>query len=164
MTEVEYRATRRVPKWWAQARKLLIIPARFAFGWRFRTHCWRWMGVKVGDCYIGRDCLFDEEFPELITIETGARISWRVVLVAHDTWSNVVGPIRVCRNSVIALGAIVLPGVTIGEGSMVGAGAVVTRSVPPHTVVAGVPAKVIRSLEERPVSEPVEAAACGERG
>lgn len=47
----------------------------------------------------------------------------------------------------IGIGAIVLPGVRIGEGSFVGAGAVVTKDVPPYSVVAGVPARVIRERE-----------------
>jgi len=46
----------------------------------------------------------------------------------------------------IATRAVVLPGVTIGEGAVVAAGAVVTRSVAPHTMVGGVPARVLRDL------------------
>ncbi len=59
---------------------------------------------------------------------------------------RVTGPIRVCRNAWIGAGAIVLPGVRIGECSVVGAGAVVTADVEPFTVVAGVPARLIRRL------------------
>jgi hypothetical protein len=55
-------------------------------------------------------------------------------------------PIRVERNVWIGFDACVLPGVTIGEGSIVGAKSVVTQSVPPFTVVAGNPARVIRQL------------------
>jgi acetyltransferase-like isoleucine patch superfamily enzyme len=44
--------------------------------------------------------------------------------------------------------ATILPGVTIGDGAVVAAGAVVTRDVPAHSVVAGVPAKVVRRLED----------------
>jgi acetyltransferase-like isoleucine patch superfamily enzyme len=44
----------------------------------------------------------------------------------------------------IGVGAIILPGVTIGRGAQVGAGAVVTRDVPPFAVVAGNPARVLR--------------------
>ena len=53
-------------------------------------------------------------------------------LIRHDTW--------------IGAGAIILPNITIGESSVVGAGAVVTKDIPPYTVVAGVPAKVIKKL------------------
>jgi acetyltransferase-like isoleucine patch superfamily enzyme len=68
-------------------------------------------------------------------------------------------PIRVERNVWIGFDACVLPGVTIGEGSIVGAKSVVTQSVPAYTVVAGNPARIIRQLspgEERtsPASTP----------
>ena len=54
--------------------------------------------------------------------------------------------IRIHDNVWIAMGAMVLKGVTIGEGATVAAGAVVTKDVPPYTLVAGVPAKPIKSL------------------
>ncbi|MHB1669337.1 sugar O-acetyltransferase [Thiomonas sp.] len=57
-------------------------------------------------------------------------------------------PIIIQRNVWIATGATILGGVTVGENSVVGAGAVVTKDVPPNTLVAGVPATVIRSLEQ----------------
>ena len=55
-------------------------------------------------------------------------------------------PIVIEDNVWIGGGAIILPGVTVGENSVVGAGAVVTRDVPPNTVVAGNPAKTLRTL------------------
>lgn len=55
-------------------------------------------------------------------------------------------PVRICDNVWIGGGAILLPGVTIGEGSVVGAGSVVTRSIPPHCVAVGNPCRVIRHL------------------
>ncbi len=54
-------------------------------------------------------------------------------------------PIKLCDNCSIGTRAIILPGVTIGEGACVGAGALVTKDVPAWTVVAGIPAKIIRS-------------------
>jgi acetyltransferase-like isoleucine patch superfamily enzyme len=59
-------------------------------------------------------------------------------------------PIVIEKNVWIATGATIIGGVTVGENSVVAAGAVVTRNVPPNSLVAGVPAKVIRSLEEIP--------------
>ena len=55
-------------------------------------------------------------------------------------------PIRVGRGVWIAAGATVLQGVTVGDDAVVAAGAVVTKDVPPRMLVAGVPAKVIRSV------------------
>jgi acetyltransferase-like isoleucine patch superfamily enzyme len=55
-------------------------------------------------------------------------------------------PIVVKRNAWIGAGATILPGVTIGENAVVAAGAVVRRDVAPNSVVAGVPAKVVKSL------------------
>lgn len=55
-------------------------------------------------------------------------------------------PIVVEKNAWIATRAIILPGVRIGEGAVVGVGAMVTEDVPPYTVVAGAPARVIRQL------------------
>lgn len=59
-------------------------------------------------------------------------------------------PIVIERNVWIATGATIIGGVTVGENSVVAAGAVVTRDVPPNSLVAGVPAKVIRALTEHP--------------
>ena len=56
-------------------------------------------------------------------------------------------PIIIEDNVWLASRVIVLKGVTIGEGSVIGAGSVVAKSIPPHSFAAGVPAKVIRSLD-----------------
>lgn len=55
-------------------------------------------------------------------------------------------PISIADNVWIGGGAVILPGVTVGENSVVGAGAVVTRDVPPNTVVVGNPARVVRTV------------------
>ena len=57
-------------------------------------------------------------------------------------------PIRVCKGAWIGAGAIILPGVTIGEAAVVGAGSVVTKDVPARMVAAGNPARVIKSVDE----------------
>jgi acetyltransferase-like isoleucine patch superfamily enzyme len=59
--------------------------------------------------------------------------------------------VRLKSHSGIGTGSILLPGVTVHEGAYVGAGAVVTKDVPPYTLAVGVPAKVIKHL--RPVED-----------
>lgn len=66
----------------------------------------------------------------------------------HDGESDIMGaPIIIEDDVWIGANVTVMPGVTIGRHSIVGAGSVVTKDVPPDTVVAGVPAKVIKKLE-----------------
>lgn len=57
-------------------------------------------------------------------------------------------PVKINRNAWVGANATVLPGVTIGENAVVAAGAVVTKDVPANTVVAGVPARVIKKIKE----------------
>lgn len=69
-------------------------------------------------------------------VEPGAGVPVRDVVIGDDVW--------------LARNALVLPGVRIGDGSVVAAGAVVTADVPPRTLVAGVPAKPVRNLRHEP--------------
>ena len=67
--------------------------------------------------------------------------------IAHKDWSHVVAkPIKICDDAWIGMNVIILKGVTIGEGAIVGAGSVVTKDVPAWTVVAGNPARVVKTL------------------
>lgn len=61
-------------------------------------------------------------------------------------WRTYAKPITICDGCWIGANVVVLPGVTIGEGAVVGAGAVVTKDVPPNTLVAGVPARVVKQI------------------
>jgi acetyltransferase-like isoleucine patch superfamily enzyme len=68
-------------------------------------------------------------------------------LVANKDWSRVVtAPIRICDFVWLGFDVVVLKGVTIGEGAVVGARAVVTRDVPPWTIVVGNPARVAKEI------------------
>ncbi|MBZ4647029.1 MAG: galactoside o-acetyltransferase [Clostridia bacterium] len=64
-----------------------------------------------------------------------------------------IGKIKVKHDSWIGAGCIILPDVTIGEFSIVGAGSVVTKDVPPFTIVAGAPSKVLRTISQKDMGE-----------
>jgi acetyltransferase-like isoleucine patch superfamily enzyme len=88
-----------------------------------------------------------------ITIEDGVMIGPRVNLISESHPLDpaernvlVLKPILIKRNAWIGAAVTLLPGVTIGENSVVAAGAVVSKDVPDNTVVAGIPARIIKSL------------------
>jgi len=128
-------------------RKLLSLIARFAPGTRFRLRCYRVMGVQMAPdtLYVGPDCYLDDIYPELISLGSGVVVSFRVTMVAHDHVTDSVAPITVEDRAFIGTGSILLPGVRIGEGAVVAAGAVVTEDVPPGALVGGVPAHPLKS-------------------
>lgn len=96
--------------------------------------------------------------PYLVEIGRHVEITSGVRFITHDggVWVlrgkhpdvDVFGKIVIGDNVFIGFNAIVMPGVVIGDNCVVGAGSVVTKSVPSGSVVAGVPAKVIRSLDD----------------
>lgn len=83
-----------------------------------------------------------------VTFSAGAKILSSSLNVEEGVIQrkHVHKPVKLCRNVWIGAGAMVCPGVTVGENTIVAAGAVVTKEMPPNSLVAGVPAKVIRSL------------------
>jgi acetyltransferase-like isoleucine patch superfamily enzyme len=66
---------------------------------------------------------------------------------SHIGYENVNAPIVIKKNARIGVGVTILPGVTIGENSVIGAGAVVTTSIPDNVVAVGIPAKPINKLK-----------------
>jgi serine acetyltransferase len=95
-------------------------------------------GVKIGKrVWIGYDVILDTSCPHLITIEDGSCISMRATVIAHFKESRCV---TIERDAFVGPGVIILPDVVVGRGAVVTAGSVVTRSVPPMTVVQGNPA------------------------
>ena len=105
--------------------------------------------------FINSGCCFDLSAP--VTIGAGAQISFQVTLITgnHEFGppQNRAGehrnePIEIGAGAWIGARAVILPGVKIGAGAVVAAGAIVTKDVPPNALVAGVPARVLRELEE----------------
>lgn len=118
----------------------------------FYTDCGK--NIHIGkDVFINMGCKFQDQGG--IFIEDGALIGHNVVLATlnhaaspKDRGSMIPAPIRIGKNVWVGANAVILPGVTIGDGAIVAAGAVVNRDVPENTVVGGVPAKVIRTIHE----------------
>lgn len=102
------------------------------------SHTFICEGVTIEDeCFIGHHVVFiNDRYPAAVTArgEVKTAADWQVVAT------------RVCRRAAIGSAAVILCGVTIGEGALVGAGSVVTKDVAPYTVVAGNPARKIRTL------------------
>jgi acetyltransferase-like isoleucine patch superfamily enzyme len=102
--------------------------------------------------FINFDCVFLDLGG--ITIEDNVLIAPKVSLLSEghplstvERQSLVPGPIHIKKNAWIGAGATILPGVTIGENAVVAAGAVVSKDVPANTIVGGVPAKAIKTIE-----------------
>src|SRR6266542_1950181 len=106
------------------------------------------------DCYLGKNVTLDLAAP--LTLGNEVILAAGCLLLTHQDCGNrrmstyyprETGPVTIGDGSWIGAAAVILAGVSIGECAVVGAGAVVTRDVPPFTVVGGVPAVVIRALD-----------------
>lgn len=84
----------------------------------------------------------------MIRIGNQVTISSRVTIATHDVWRGVGAEVWIEDKAFIGIGALLLPGVVIGERSVVAAGAVVTKPVEPGVIVGGSPARIIRRLTE----------------
>lgn len=112
-------------------------------------------GLKLGkDVDIVEEFLFDPAHCNLISIGDNCTICPNVRLIAHDASTKKflgctkIGLIDIKDNCFIGDSCIILPDVKIGPNSIVGAGSVVTNDVPPCSIAAGNPARVISTLDE----------------
>jgi acetyltransferase-like isoleucine patch superfamily enzyme len=134
------------------------------------TRIWQYVVILPG-AVIGRDgnicshCFIENKVVvgDRVTVKSGVQL-WDGVTLEDDvfvgpcaTFTNDLQPrsrsaatqllpTLVKKGASIGANATILPGLTIGEGAMVGAGAVVTKDVPPHALVVGNPARIVRSL------------------
>lgn len=125
-------------------------------GWAIKNG----MRVGKGCVLIAKQRVSFGSEPYLITLGDEVKISAGVSFITHDggTWAfrdlpkykDVVkfGPIKVGKRSFIGMGSIIMPGVTIGERCVVASGSIVTKDIPDNTVVAGVPARPIKTTQE----------------
>lgn len=114
-------------------------------------------GLKIGkDCFIGDETLID--LYDRVTLEDQVTLGQRVLVLTHlnvgysnhplqKLFPKTSKPVIFESGCVIGANSTILPGITVGRESFVAAGSVVTKDVPPNSLVAGVPAKVVRKLK-----------------
>ena len=85
-----------------------------------------------------------------VRIAPGVRLHAAGHDIADLSYTDVGGPIVIGNDVWIGAGAIILPNVTVGDRSVIGAGAVVSRDIPPNSVAVGIPAKVVKQRPEAP--------------
>jgi maltose O-acetyltransferase len=112
-------------------------------------------GLALGeDVHIEGGCFIDPDFPDLIAIGERTTIAVGVMILAHDASTkrllgySRVAPVAIGSRVFVGARAVILPGVTIGDEAVIGAGSIVTHDVPAGTVVAGNPARPIATSDE----------------
>lgn len=118
------------------------------------------IGVKMGnDCQVFNNVGFGSE-PYLVQLGSKVKITNGTQFITHDGGMEVLrnleslpnadffGQIIIGNNVFIGNRTMILPGVTVGDNVVIGAGSIVTKDIPNDSVCAGVPAKVIRSIDE----------------
>ena len=130
---------------------------------KLRPWVLRKIGCSVGkDVFIGDSVKVDSGHADLIFIEDHVHIAGGTRLLCHqrDLSNYKVGddyaklgytlkPIVLKKGCLVGMESFVLPGVTIGEGAIVGAGSLVTKDVPAWTIATGRPAKVVKQIPQR---------------
>ncbi len=108
-------------------------------------------GVNIkGKVYIYRNVYFDSVAPNLITIEDNVTITQGTTILTHYLDPNQegrhyrLGEVKIEKDAFIGCNVIICNSVTIGRGSIIGAGSVVTKDIPPYQVWAGNPARYIK--------------------
>ena len=126
------------------------IDESFAIFPPFHTDCGK--NIKIGKrVFINAGCQFQDQGGIEIGDDVLIGLQTIIATLNHDPNPKKRGgmipkPVKIGNNVWLGARVTICPGVTIGEGAIVGAGAVVTKDVPPRTVVAGVPAKIIKEL------------------
>ena len=105
------------------------------------------------NCYIGQRTLINVTEP--VTIEDGVGIGSDTSIFTHGVWVSYLeglprkfAPAKICRNAWIPPRCIIQPGVTVGESAMLATGAVATKDIPGGTFAGGIPATVIRNIND----------------
>lgn len=130
---------------------------------KLRPWVLRKIGCHVGkDVFIGAGIYIDAGHADLIYIDDHAHVTAKTVLLCHkkdlgkyyigDDYAKLpyrTGKIHLKKGCSTGTGTLIMPGVTIGEGSIVGAGSLVTKDIPAWTIATGRPAKVVKQIPIR---------------
>ncbi len=139
--------------WKSFLNRVIQIVVQVAPGERnFRPFLHRMRGVKIGkNCGIARDAIIETAYPNLVSIGDGSYIGIGVIITAHfrdepsmeDRFKKETVSVNIEKDVLIGPGSIIMPHLTIGEGSVISAGSVVTRSVPAKMLMQGNPAEPV---------------------
>ena len=116
--------------------------------------------MKVGErVFIGQNVFSDDARPDLITIHDNVTILVGSTILSHiyppTHFSKVIKfreqGVELKKSCYIGANVLILPGVTIGQYSIIGAGSVVTKSIPSYSLAYGVPAHVVRKINKEDI-------------
>ncbi len=105
---------------------------------------------------------FDKTYPRGVIVGEHTYVAFEARILCHDMTRGLYSDTRIGKNCFIGGRSLIMPGVTVGDNSIVGAGAIVTKDVPCNTAVAGNPARVIK--ENIDVVEYGRLASAGRKG
>ena len=143
--------TRLVNPWRAALNFVVLYLCRFLPWVGVKRFLYRRLGMKVGkDVAVGLGAMFDIFFPQLISIGDNSVIGYNVTILCHEfrVREFCTGRVEIGPDVLIGANSTILPGVVVGAGAQVGAGSLVNRDIPPGVLAAGVPARVIRKIED----------------
>lgn len=130
---------RGILRWvWLRVRRTLIY-----LRWLYFVKVWK-MNIDP-TAHFSLRSEFDRTHPSGVHIGRESYVAFGAVILTHDMTRGLYADTRVGERCFVGAHSILMPGVSIGDGSIVGAGSVVTRDVPPGSVVVGNPARIVRS-------------------
>ncbi len=144
--------------YWMVKQMHLVDPAE-----QIRPKYWKRCGVDTtGNFKVGYGVYFDAGNAQHIHISDGVWITSRCLLLCHKRDINkyyygddinkmpyIIADIYIGRNAHIGMDTIIMPGVSIGEGAIIGAGSLITKDIPPYTIAIGRPAKVVKNISNK---------------
>ena len=130
---------------------------------RVRPWVLKRIGCHVGKgCFVGDNVRIDTGHSDMITLEDSVSIAGGTRLLCHQRdftdyfvdsdymkLGYIIKPIVLKKGCLIGMESFVMPGVTVGEGAIVGAGSLVTKDIPAWTIAVGRPAKVVKAIPHR---------------